>query len=223
MSAIADSLGPIGKSGRAMLALAPGQAPRTTGRLVTAEQLMAPRCGIVLPRVDHIPVEHRFVSDDRELIRLAEILTDANVAAADDWSEGKRDPTKYVMLALQRWLRDHGAVAVDRRFDLEVVLSDRLVGYSDERGEKGTLYLIVDPWNPRDIQDQTIQKKVLAHMQAAERGFRRAEAAREKAGSGALDGILGSRKLRSLDQVDNLKTLQEIVVALEVAVQNSVT
>jgi hypothetical protein len=145
MSAIADSLGPIGKSGRAMLALAPGQAPATARRLVTAEQLMAPQCGIVLPRLDHIPVDHRFVSDDREIIRLAEILTDSNIAAADDWNESKRDPTKYVTLALQRWLRDHGAVAVDRRFDLEVVLSDRLVDYSDEQGEEGTLYLIVDP------------------------------------------------------------------------------
>ena len=83
---------------------------------------------------------------------------------------------------------------------------------------RGLLKSVARVWNPRDIQDQTIQKKVLAHMQAGERGFRRAEAAREKAGSGALDGILGSRKLRSLDQVDNLKTLQEIVVALEVAV-----
>lgn len=145
MSAIADSFGPIGKSGRAMLALAPGQAPATARRLVTAEQLMAPQCGIVLPRLDHIPVEHRFVSDDREIIMLAEILTDSNIATADDWNGSKRDPTKYVTLVLQHWLRDHGALAVDRRFDLEVVLSDRLVDYSDERGEEGTLYLIVDP------------------------------------------------------------------------------
>jgi hypothetical protein len=145
MSAIADSLGAIGKSGRAMLTLAPRQAPATARRLVTAEQLMAPQCGIVLPRLDHIPVDHRFVSDDREIIRLAEILTDSNIAVADDWNESKRDPTKYVRLALQRWLGDHGGVAVDRRFDLEVVLSDRLVDYSDERGEEGTLYLIVDP------------------------------------------------------------------------------
>jgi hypothetical protein len=52
-------------------------------------------------------------------------------------------------------------------------------------------------------------------MQAAERGLRRAEAAREKAGLAAFAGVLGSLRLSSLDQVDNLKTLQEIVVALE--------
>jgi hypothetical protein len=88
---------------------------------------------------------------------------------------------------------------------------------------RGLLKSVARVWNPRDIRDSATRKKLLAHTEAAERGFRRAEAAREKAGSGALDGILGSRKLRSLEQVDNLKSLQEIVVALEAAVQNSVT
>jgi hypothetical protein len=59
-------------------------------------------------------------------------------------------------------------------------------------------------------------------MQAAERGFCRAKAARDKAGLAAFAGILGSLKLNSLDQVDNLKTLQQIVVALEAAVQNQI-
>ena len=55
-------------------------------------------------------------------------------------------------------------------------------------------------------------------MQAAERGLRRAEAARDKAGLAAFAGVLQRLKLSSLDQVDNLKTLEEIVVALEAAV-----
>ena len=58
-------------------------------------------------------------------------------------------------------------------------------------------------------------------MQAAERGLRRAEAAREKAGLAAFATILQRMQLRSLDQVDNLKTLQEIVVALETAAPNA--
>ncbi|PYV99400.1 MAG: hypothetical protein DMG89_07855 [Acidobacteria bacterium] len=70
-------------------------------------------------------------------------------------------------------------------------------------------------WNPKEIQDKAIQEKVLAHLQAAERGLRRAEAAREKAGLAAFARVLGSLRLNSLDQVDNLRTLQEIVVALE--------
>jgi hypothetical protein len=52
-------------------------------------------------------------------------------------------------------------------------------------------------------------------MQAAERGLHRAETARNKAGLAAFAAILGSLRLSSLDQVDNLKTLQEIVKGLE--------
>ena len=80
---------------------------------------------------------------------------------------------------------------------------------------RGLLKRIARVWNPREIQDAGLQRQVLAHMQAAERGFRRAETARDKAGLANFAGILGSLKLSSLDQVDNLKTLQQIVVALE--------
>jgi len=89
---------------------------------------------------------------------------------------------------------------------------ERVVG---KRMYRGLLKTVARVWNPKDIQDPAIQQKVLAHMQAAERGLRRAEAARDKAGLAAFAGILGSLKLSSLDQVDNLKTLQEIVVALD--------
>jgi hypothetical protein len=57
----------------------------------------------------------------------------------------------------------------------------------------------------------------LAHMQAAERGLGRAQLAAERAGATSLAAVLESLRLRSLDQVDNVKTLQEIVVALKAA------
>jgi hypothetical protein len=74
-------------------------------------------------------------------------------------------------------------------------------------------------WNPKDIQDPAIQQKVLAHMQAAERGFRRLDAALERVGPEALTQILRSLKLQSIDRVDNLQTLREIVLALETAAE----
>jgi hypothetical protein len=92
-----------------------------------------------------VPVEHRFLADDLETIRLSEILVALGIGAVEDWSQSQRDPTKYVLLTLQRWIRNHGGGAIDRRFDLDVTLSDRLVDYSDERGPRETLYLIVDP------------------------------------------------------------------------------
>jgi hypothetical protein len=86
-----------------------------------------------------------------------------------------------------------------------------------KRMYRGILKSVAKVWNPKDIYGKAIREKVLAHMQAAERGLRRAEAAREKAGLAAFARVLGSLRLSSLDQVDSLKTLQEIVGALEAA------
>jgi hypothetical protein len=96
----------------------------------------------------------------------------------------------------------------------EIERMERVVG---KRMYRGLLKTIARVWNPKEIQDKAIQEKVLAHMQAAERGLRRAEAAREKAGLAAFAGVLGALRLSSLDQVDSLKSLQQIVVALETA------
>jgi len=56
-------------------------------------------------------------------------------------------------------------------------------------------------------------------MEAAERGFRRLDAALGRVGPGALTQVLRSLKLQSIDLVDNLQTLREIVLALEAAAQ----
>ena len=145
MSGIAAGLGSLGEGSGAVLALAHRQAASPARRVVAAEQLMAPPCGVVLPRLDEIPVEHRFLADDREAIALAEILVKSGVGAVEDWGKSGRDATKYLSLTLRRWAGDHGGSAIERRFDLEITLSDRLVDYSNERGPEGTLYLIVDP------------------------------------------------------------------------------
>ncbi len=94
----------------------------------------------------------------------------------------------------------------------EIENMEKVVG---KRMYRGILKSVARVWNPKDIQDNAIQEKVLAHMQAAERGLRRAEAAREKAGLTTFAKVLGTPRLSSLDQVDNLKRLQEIVIALE--------
>jgi hypothetical protein len=145
MSGTAGILGSISQGSRAMLALPMREKSAGARRIITAEQLMAPECSVVLPRLNDAPVEHRFLADDREAMALAETLVKSGIGAVEDWEESKRDPPKYVLLTLQRWIRDHGGAAIDRRFDLDVALSDRLVDHSDEGGPEGTLSLIVDP------------------------------------------------------------------------------
>ena len=106
---------------------------------------------------------------------------------------------------------DQGASFVGEIEQMEQALGKRMY--------RGLLKTLARVWNPKDIQDPAIEERVLTHMQAAERGFRRAEAARDKTGMAVFAATLGSLRLRSLNQVDNLKTLQEIVVALEAAIK----
>jgi hypothetical protein len=108
-------------------------------------KLMAAPCGIGLPSLLNVRSEHRFSADDQEAIALAEILVKSDIAVSEDWERSNRDATKYLYLTLERWIGIHGGSAIDRRFELDLTLSDRLIDYSDQRGPEGTLYLIVDP------------------------------------------------------------------------------
>ncbi len=108
--------------------------------------------------------------------------------------------------------------ASDQRASLirEIEQMERSIG---KRMYRGLLKTLARVWNPKDIQDPAIRQKVLAHMQAAERGFRRLDAALDRVGPEPLTQILRSLKLQSMDRVDNLQTLHEIVLALEAAPQ----
>jgi len=128
-----------------MLPLSSWETSPSARRLPAASQLMAPPCELVLPTLENVPTEQRFSADDREVIALAEILVKTGISVVEDWGKCGRDATKYLLLTLQRWVREHGGEAIQRRFDLDLTLSDRLVDYSDERGSEGTLYLIADP------------------------------------------------------------------------------
>lgn len=145
MSGTANILSPRGKGGRGMLAVASGKTTVATGRISAADKLMAAPCRLVLPSLSNVPAEQRFSADDREVIALAEILVKSEIAAPEDWERSEPEATKYLLLTLERWIRIHGGTAIDRRFDLDLALSDRLVDYSDARGPENTLYLIADP------------------------------------------------------------------------------
>ena len=145
MSGTANVLGTVGAGDRAMLPLARWKTPRAARRVPAADQLIAPPCEVAMPTLEKVPTEQRFSADDREVIALAETLVKSDIAAVEDWEKSGRDAIKYLLLTLQRWIRNHGGASIQHRFDLDLTLSDRLVDYSDERGPEGTLYLIVDP------------------------------------------------------------------------------
>ena len=156
--------------------------------------------------------------DDRKRPKTVPQL--AGWATPDGWLEGLRPSCTRVQKPSDRTAAGNGSRvqryggAHRNGIVQEIEQMEQVVG---KRMYRGLLKNVARVWHPKDIQDPETQRKVLAHMQAAERGLRRAEAARERAGLAAFTGVLESLRLGSLGQVDNLKTLQEIVVALEAA------
>ena len=55
MSGTAGVLSLVGQGDRTMFAMAPRASTSTSRRVLTAEQLMAPECGVVLPRLNEVP------------------------------------------------------------------------------------------------------------------------------------------------------------------------
>ena len=79
----------------------------------------------------------------------------------------------------------------------------------------GLLRDLARVWTPAQIGDAATQEKVLKHMQAAERGFQRVDAALAKVGKEPLIAVLKSLNIKTLEQVADLGTLHKIVLALE--------
>jgi len=80
---------------------------------------------------------------------------------------------------------------------------------------RGLLRDLAKVWNPREIENVSLQQSVLEHMRSAERGLKRLEAALDKTGPEGLIPILKAIGLTSMERVDNLETLKRIVVDLE--------
>jgi hypothetical protein len=80
---------------------------------------------------------------------------------------------------------------------------------------RGVLKTIARAWNPTEIQDAEVLRKVLEQMQAAERELRRLNGALDRVGHGALVPILRSMRVSALDQIDNLDSLRKVVLAVE--------
>jgi len=77
---------------------------------------------------------------------------------------------------------------------------------------RGLLKTLARVWRPSQIQNVGLLRKLLAHMQAVERGLQRLEVAVGVTGPEALARILESLKLDSMEKIDNLETLKEVVL-----------
>jgi hypothetical protein len=112
--------------------------------------------------------------------------------------------------------RSNGASDQGASFAREIEQMKQALG---KRMYRGLLKAVARAWNPKDIREPEVQQKVLVHMQAAERGLRRLDAALDRVGPEPLTQVLRYMNLQSVSQVDNLQTLHQIVLALEAAAQ----
>ena len=83
------------------------------------------------------------------------------------------------------------------------------------RGLYRGLLKAVRAWNPNDIKDAAVLRRVLAQMQVPDSGLRRLETALDRTGLEPLDSILRSMGIKSMNQLDKLESLHKIVLALE--------
>lgn len=80
---------------------------------------------------------------------------------------------------------------------------------------RGILKSVARVWNPREIQDAIIEKRVLEHMLAADRGLIRLKSAVERSGPEHLRKTLAFLNISSLERIDTLELLKKVVTSLE--------
>jgi hypothetical protein len=80
---------------------------------------------------------------------------------------------------------------------------------------RGLLKSVANVWKPSEIRNVAVLEKILITMQAAERDVARLETARQSIGSEGLATALRSLRLKSVDQVNSLESLQRLVKVLE--------
>jgi hypothetical protein len=160
--------------------------------------------------------------DDRKRPKITPKL--AGWATPQGWRKGLRpqreaeqpscNPVDSAKTGSESQRRQNGAVPQEEYAD--IVRQIEAMAEPLGRGlYRGLLKTVARVWQPNQVQDAALLQKVLADMQRADRVLRRLDAALDKTGAEPLIAILRSVNLKSLDQVANLETLKNIVLALE--------
>jgi hypothetical protein len=141
-------------------------------------------------------------------------------ATPDGWRKGMRPNTACTQTGLAETTRSCARAnnSLGNTQSSELVRQiEAMAQPLGRRLYRGVLRAQAKVWNPDQIPDVVLQRKVLEQMQSAERGLGRLHVALSKTGPAALDRALESLKLRSLDHVDSLEMLKRVVLAVEAA------
>ena len=134
------------RRGRSERTHLPPHTPSRPTRLASTGQLMAQGAGLLLPRLDAVPLFHRLVADDRLAVMLARSLVELDIANPGDWKRAGCDPTSFIRLTLERAIDAHGGSAIRRRFLLAAAVSSTPCEWAERDETKpNQLFLIVEP------------------------------------------------------------------------------
>jgi hypothetical protein len=136
----------------------------------------------------------------------------AGWATPTGWLQGLRPKGSARSNSTTNMRETHGAQASSVVAEIEALAEPLGRGLY-----RGILRNLARVWNPNEIEDVSVQQRVLEQMRCADRGLLRLKAALEKTGPRALTPILQSLGVASLERVDNLQTLKRIVLDLESA------
>ena len=121
-------------------------ATRCPARMASSSQLMGQGRGLLLPRLDAVPLVHRLVADDSLAVMLAKALVELDIAVPGDWKRAECDPTSFIRLTLERWIHTHGGSAIRHRFLLSAVISNTPCDWAErDETRPNQLFLIVEP------------------------------------------------------------------------------
>lgn len=138
-------------------------------------------------------------------------------ATPEGWRKGLRpdNETQVSSEASPSSVIGSGSPVCDARSSDLVAQIEKLAQPLGKALYRGILKSVAQVWNPREIQDTAVEKRVLEHMLAADRGLIRLKAALEKTGSESLRKVLIMLNIPSLDRIDSLDLLKKVVVSLE--------
>jgi hypothetical protein len=80
---------------------------------------------------------------------------------------------------------------------------------------RGTLKSVARVWNPAEVREVEVLRRVLEQMQAAEGELRKLDAALNRVEPGTLAAVLRALDLRSLDQIVSFDDLKKVVLGIE--------
>jgi hypothetical protein len=146
-------------------------------------------------------------------------------ATAEGWKAGLRpNSSEHQTLASQSQDNPRDTEASDGKGKPNAHLVSQIEAMAEPLGRglyRGLLKTVARVWQPTQISDPELSKKVLEHMQAAERGLRRLDQALNRADPEAMATALQSMNLKSFEQVNSLEALKQVVLAVEARIKGA--